>query len=260
MGFFIIDMFYRCEECNYVSTDLALANPKRLCPNCGKSAENIGRRMFPRVEAQVYRRMVQKYFTAEKANSRQVLNEASKIINQSYKDTEKLFDGLIANKNENAEQAVMEIKKRIELEDENDVFKILQLSVKYSSSDEMKTCLVLVDSMIESLLFEFLDEISFFYSIPDQIRGGILEQIKSRQQLVAYIESFLGFKFSQLVPKFDLGKGFWENINQIRTQRNKFMHGNPYAIGREDYLKALDVAQKAAKIFTDLNNKYLTIK
>lgn len=250
-------MYFRCEECNYVSTDAALAKPKHACPNCNEIAGEFGRRMFPPLETKTYKRMIKKHFTKVEVDTIEILKAASEIISMPYGQTKAIFDELTSNNEESLEDALENIKTKTLLNDDVKLYEILRLTLEYSSCDEMKMCVVLVDAFVESLLFNFLDELLCFERISGNVRRALVDQIKSRQQLLAYIESYLDIKLNKFFSVSKYGEEFYDNIINIRRKRNKFIHASPYAITRNDYDKALGVSEKAIGVFAELNNNYL---
>lgn len=246
-------MLLRCKKCNFVEEGTSRINES--CSNCANSGES--RETFPCLEAQFYSRMMKKYFEKANWDNREIIKKGMTLLSIKKEKVTELFDSLISDENEDIDEAIDKIKRNLPNCGEDVVFDVLYLTHKYTSSDEMKLFVVLCNSYIETLLYDFLYEYLILKKTQKDVRMALLDSIRNRDQFFKCFKTIFGLEFKKVVGEFKQGHDFLIKAEEVRKHRNKFVHKNPYSINKKVFDMAKDIFVLAPFIFLQLNNKYL---
>lgn len=249
-----------CGHCCFIGRFEGDDQPAVPCPNCGMAG---CRMIFPGVtilrtldllfpaqraiEAAFMTREADQRGDCARALDRDVSESAMRRLradlNREYRQS-RTFDALqerIANFFRCDEQAALSVLRTLVRSDELD-----------TSADPAFVAILAV-CVVEALLVDSIDRAHRTHA-----GAGLLPSARRKLSLFKRrYESFkelTGHEYRQATEGVD--PQWWSKWSRVQDRRNKFVHGNPFAIGPETSRVACSVASQAVGIHALLNNRY----
>lgn len=253
---------HRCPVCLAVLTDSAMLRSDQSCPECG--AVGQVRQTWPALSIVQLLKIGQHFFGRARAKyldeNQRVAGRLGTVVGRKLspnaaRAAHRAFCSVYRSSSGDYEQVVARLGRFFRCDRSAAVHATSILSSgEFSSPDVIVVPLVAV-SALESLLVTLLQHI--------RVRGGMsyddarkaVSQLRSFEQRFDDFAELTGFSFGEECET--IKPGYSGRALRVRKERNRFVHGSPYALGWDACQRALQVAIDSIWVFAQLNNRFV---
>lgn len=257
--------YYKCKTCNYVVKPISFP---RICANC--ETEMKVQQIFPMIsDIEMLRLVLHFYKIAYKDANRSRQSLVKKInsnLNKKYtgKQIFSVQSQIILTFNNDGDSQkslnkILEvIKKGLNLANNDEALVVFREAYVFSNvTPEHKMLVILVGSLLESLLYNFVKSVLYSQGMSPKHVSLLMKQARNFESTCNLFYEITGVK---LVKAFDqVGEHtFVKNWDIVRAHRNNFIHKTPFAIDIDTCERSFDLAVIAIDAFAKLHNKFAT--
>lgn len=260
-----------CSCCNYVfGGSNALASPKLTCPRCGHTdtpeiyPDPTNLRLLD-IVGYFDRFATEHAYPLPEMLVSAVQDEVgrsypSKQLVQLSQQLDKLWKRRVQNQmTPSIEDLVQQTRKTLKLTTDDEAQRIWPCVIGYSGTvNEHIAATIMVCTFLEAMFNQMLERIGKASMSTgeeyDQVDDKI-EDLRSFKARTEYFKSLTNQSFKEAMDE-TTHSSFYDSWNRVRTARNDFVHGNPWAIKAPIAVLAVQLARDAVSVFASLQNMY----
>jgi len=255
--------YIKCPNCGFLDREMSLklAAP---CPNCGSSGTSKGG--FPSISAITIFRMIQHFYSEAIMKYEKITdNQLQKVLEFSTSGVDKekirhvhVETSRIYNRCGGGDKAYRKMLKTIQttfLLDEKGARQIFPTLFGSPQVYEFNIVVLLTCTSLEVLLEELLTEMLRSEGSSTKVINAVLDKVRYLDPRFGLFRKLAGRKFPTVLGETEF-KDFCKDWKILRDRRNKFLHGNPFTIGKEHADKAFELAINTFSAFAFMHNKF----
>jgi len=257
--------YIKCPNCGFLDREMSLelAAP---CPNCGSSGTSKGG--FPSISAVTIFKMIQHFHSEAITRYEKITDDQlqkAQEFSTSDIDKEKIRDvhveiSRIYNRNrrgggDKTYRKMLKIIQTTFMLDEKEARQIFPTLFGSPQVYEFNIVVILTCTSLEVLLEELLTEMLRSEGSSTKVINAVLDKVRYLDPRFGLFRKLAGRKFSSPLGETEF-KDFYKDWKVLRDRRNIFLHGNPFAIGKEHADKAFELAINTFSAFAFMHNKF----
>lgn len=251
--------YIKCPNCGFLDgkMSLKLADP---CPNCGSSGTSKGG--FPSISAVTVFRMIQHFYSEGITRTDDQLQKVQEFstsgvdkekIRGIYKKISRLYNQ--EGGGDESFRKMLEIIQERLIVDERKARNIFPMILAPPKVYEYDVVVILTCTFLEALFDELLTELLRNEGSSARAISAVLDEVRYLGTRFGLFKKLTETKFSSALEETEF-KDFPKDWEVLRDRRNKFLHGNPFAIGKEHADKAWELAVNSFSVFASMYNKF----
>ncbi|KPJ49633.1 MAG: hypothetical protein AMJ41_02640 [candidate division Zixibacteria bacterium DG_27] len=257
----------RCPTCGSVSKDLEMARRDYPCPYCRTTGET--RETWPCTEAPVIAEMVQTMMKRAESSVDADIEKATKELKslcgtpletESVKELLEQLHNMSLAEAEANDKLVKLVGDYLNVPSQRfqDVFWVLMKPSVVMH--EHKVAVILTMTLTEVLADYFLVNVLVSKGVGYALAKKCVRVCEGVRAKNALCKEILGKDIKQAVKGLAKWESFLTDYERVNERRNVFIHGNPWAISRDDAQRAFSVAVESFGVFASLFNEYCRTK
>ena len=258
-----------CPHCNYVA-GLAVMSSRvsQPCPNCARPGTRL---LFPDVSGGELLRMIESYWVRASAavseTNQQLADSVTARTGRAWppeqvvgiaREVQSVLSRARSTSGQNAlyTKTLALVRKRLGLESDEDVQAAWILLASYSDAqDDHKVVATLTHTLLETLLDNLLvTQLAAAGTRYDEAEDAV-EALRTFTAQEEQFEALAHVCLRDAMAK-TTHPWFYFGWQDVRKRRNRFLHGEPFAIGQRTAQQAYKLAQHAVSMFAQLQNIY----
>lgn len=262
-------MWKSCPHCNYVFEGHdASAGHKLTCPKCGRTEFPS---LYPDPTALRLLDIVGYFDVLASAHAAPLPDAlvsavheevarsfSSKQLIQLSQQLEQLWNRRARNhRAPSIEELVQRTRKTLNLATDEEAQRVWPMVIGYSGTvNEHIAVTIIACTFLEAMFDHLLERIGTSAVISDEDYDAVVKRIEGLRSFEARTDCFKDLTNQSFKAAVDaIGRpSFYTSWDRVRTARNDFVHGNPYAIKAPIAVLAVQLAKDAVPLFARLQN------
>ena len=152
------------------------------------------------------------------------------------------------------------IRKRLCLESSEEAQKAYATLFGYSEAcEEHKVVIILACTLLEKLFDDLLVLLYTCKGVGHAEAEAKVRRLWGFDERCRTFKKYAGLSLKDAIGQCSI-RDFFSDWEEVRDKRNKFVHGNPFAIGVDSTEKAFNLAKNAFSLFAHLQNSFCVSK